>query len=300
MGRALSGILSPGEAAKLIAQLHADGALDDSLVVGGQAVLFWAGYFGIAMRMLSITRDVDLFGTRAQAQRAAAQLALPHTLYVADMDRATANSAQLEVRLPGHAQPVLVDFLMSVAGLKSAGIRKRAATVEIGGAQVRVLHPLDCLASKMFNLKHFAEKRTPEGVEQGRLAIEIAKAFVRQCRFVPLAKKATPSKIAPSDAARAVNLTPAQRDSARKTLLKAVEMIHGIAATPGALFAYEEYGVDCMHAITRSGLRARAPAGSESLVPKSLLSTRIPQMKLHVAAKRDASRRRMKDKSVRG
>ena len=281
--------MSAGEAARLIAALHADGSLDDSLVVGGQAIQFWADYFGIAVRMASITRDLDLFGTRAQAQRAAAQLSFPHTLYVADLERATPNSAQLEVHLPGQVKPVVVAFLMSVAGLRNAGIRQRAATVAIGGTQVRMLHPLDCLASKMFNLKHFPEKRTPEGVEQGRLAIEIAQAFVGQCRYLPLDAQSTQTS---GKGKRAPNQKPGLRESARKTLLKAVEMIHRIATTPGALFAYQEFGLDCMHAISRSGLRAPAPAGSESLVPKSLLSVRIAQMEAHVAAKRDAARRR--------
>ncbi len=276
--------LSPAEAAQLIARLHADGALDGTIVVGGQAIQYWAGYFGIRPRLASITRDVDLFGTRQQAQRAAAQLALPHTLYVADMDRATPNSAQLEVRLAGHAQPVVIDFLVSIAGLNSPAMLRRAATVEIGGVQVRVLHPLDCLASKLFNLKHFEEKRNAEGVEQGRLAIEIAKAFTAQCLHLPVG-----------------GVSPGQRASARKMLLKAIEMIHHIATTPSALFAYLECGLDCMRAIPKQALRADAlkpAAGMEPLVPEELLAVRIPQMEAHVKAKRDTSQR-LRDRRAR-
>lgn len=287
----MSTTLSPAEAAQLIAQLHADGALDGTLVVGGQAIQYWAGYFHIRPRLPSITRDVDLFGTRQQAQRAAAQLALPHTLYVAGMDRATPNSAQLEVQLVGHAQPVLVDFLVSVAGLNSPAMLRRAATVEIGGVQVRVLHPLDCLASKLFNLKHFQDKRTPEGVEQGRLAIEIAKAFVKQL-ILFLIETAPPGK---HGSTGNVGERTQQRASRRKSLLKAIEMIHDIAVAPGALFAYLEYGLDCMLAIPKRELRAAArnsTARVEPLVPGELLTVRLPQMEAHVKAKRDALSRR--------
>ena len=271
----------------MIAQLHADGALGNTVVVGGQAIQYWAAYFGIRPRLPSITRDVDLFGTRQQALRATAHLTLPHTLYVADLDRATPNSAQLEVQLAGHSQPVVVDFLVSVAGLDSPAMLRRAATVEIGGAQVRVLHPLDCLASKMFNLKHFQEKRNAEGVEQARLAIEIAKAFVRQLMLVPVEQESRGKRDPAGKAER--------RAAARKTLLKAIEMIHDIAAAPSAVFAYLECGLDCMRAIPKQELRAaigKASAGMAPLVPEELLTVRIPQIEAHVKAKRDALSRR--------
>jgi hypothetical protein len=248
--------------------------------------MYWAGYFGVELQMLSITRDVDLFGTREQAQRAASQLSVPHTLFIADMDRATPNSALLEVRLPGYEAPIIVDFLESVAGLKNAVIKRRAPTVLIGGAKVKVLHPLDCLASKMFNLMRFDGKRTPEGREQARLAIEIAKAFVRQ--FIHMPVGSTDSKEQQE-----------ARESARGTLLKAIETIHDVANSPSGHFVYEEFGFDCMRAIPKDDLNAPVPEGMESLAPPELLATRIPQMEAHVEAKREAARRRRASHAAR-
>src|SRR6202163_1393626 len=45
---------------------------------------------------------------------------------------------------------------------------------------VRVIHPLDVLDSRIQNLHLLPEKRNAAGIAQGSLAIDVARAFIRQ------------------------------------------------------------------------------------------------------------------------
>jgi len=45
---------------------------------------------------------------------------------------------------------------------------------------LRVIHPIDVLDSRIQNLHLLAEKRTDAGIAQARLAVAVARAFIRQ------------------------------------------------------------------------------------------------------------------------
>jgi len=120
--------------------------------------------------------------------------------------------------MTGYPEPVTIDYLASIIGIESKDIEKTAILAEFQGKPLRVLHPLLLLQAKIWNLYRLEEKRTPEGIEQARLAIEIASAFIKSANM-------------------------SQRD-----LLNAVETIAKFAATSPARFA-KRYGLDCMNAI---------------------------------------------------
>lgn len=206
--------LKPEDAALLIGQTRST----NTVLIGGQAVSFWIRYFNIQARLPALTDDIDYLGTKAEARRASVRLKVPHTLKIATFDDNTPNSALLSVDMEGYPEPVLIDYLPSIIGVESKAIEKSAVVVEFEGEPLRVLHPLQLLQAKIWNLYRLEGKRTPEGIEQARLAIEIAAAFVEQA-----------------------NMSPRER-------LGAIKAIGKFAATIPARFAAEQYGLDCLKA----------------------------------------------------
>jgi len=204
-------------------------------------VLYWTGHFGIKSKLSTFTDDIDYLGTKAEARRASARLRIPHKLKIATFDDNTPSSALILVDLAGYPDPVLIDFLASIIGVETKAIEKSAVVVEFEGEPLRVLHPLHLLQSKISNLYRLEAKRNVEGIEQARLAIEIAAAYVQQ-------------------------MIPDQR-----TTLKAVEAIGRFAATTAARFAADTYGLDCLKAVPDSALRKGA-------LPEKFLEKRWPQI----------------------
>lgn len=229
--------LKPEDAALLIRETRSE----STVLIGGQAVAFWIQYFGIPARQPALTDDIDYLGTRADARRASARLKVPHALRIATFDDNTPNSAVLAVDLHDYPQPVLIDYLAGIIGVDSKAIEKSAVVIEFEGEPLRVLHPLQLLQSKIWNLYRLEQKRTPQGVEQARLAIEIAAAFIERTR------------------------------TTQRELLKAIEATGRFAATAPARFAAKTYGLDCLNAVPASVLR-------EGALPEKFLRIRWPQI----------------------
>ena len=235
-------ILKPQDAALLIGQTRSEHAV----LIGGQAVAFWIRYFRIRARLPALTVDIDYLGTKTEAKRASARLKLPHTLRIAAFDDHTPNSALLSVTLAGYPEPVLIDYLSSMIGVESKAVEKSAVVAEFEGEPLRVLHPLQLLQAKIWNLYRLERKRTPEGIEQARLAIEIAAAFVEQANMH-------------------------QRD-----LLNAIEAIGKFAQTVPARFASDNYRLDCLKAVPASVLR-------KGVLSQAFHKKRWPQMLANAA-----------------
>ena len=229
--------LKPEDAAALIAQTRSENAV----LIGGQAVAFWIQYFGIQPRLPALTGDIDYLGTIAEAKRVSAHLKIRHKLKTATLDDHTPNSAVLSVEMHGYPEPVLIDFLASIIGVGSEAIKKSAVVVEFEGEPIRVLHPLHLLQTKIWNLYRLEDKRTPEGIEQARLAIEIAAEFIEHA------------------------------DMTRRELLDAIEAIGKFAATAPARFAVEHFQLDCLKAIPQSVFQ-------EGVLPGEFHSKRWPQI----------------------
>ncbi len=230
-------ILKPEDAALLIGQTRSE----NTILIGGQAVAFWIRYFKIRARLPALTVDIDYLGTRSEAKRASARLNLPHTLKIAAFDDHTPNSALLSVTLKGYPEPILIDYLASIVGVESKAIEESAVVVEFAGEPLRVLHPLQLLQAKIWNLYRLESKRTPQGIEQARLAIEIAAAFIEQA------------------------------DMRQRELLNAIEAIGRFAQTVPARFASDNYRLDCLQAVPASVLR-------KGVLPEAFHRKRWPQI----------------------
>jgi len=69
-------------------------------------------------------------------------------------------------------------FLAAIAGLDTEAVQRRAVTITLGsGVELRVLHPLDVLESRLQNLLLIPEKRSAAGIAQAQLAVRIVKGF---------------------------------------------------------------------------------------------------------------------------
>lgn len=230
--------LKPEDAAKLIGQTNSP----HTVLIGGQAIALWCKRYGIDPRLPVLTEDVDYLGTRAEARRISARLKIPHTLKIANLDDATPNSALLLVELEGYPDPVMVDYLASIVGVDTKELERSAVVVEYEGEKLRVIHPLLLLQAKIWNLYHLENKRTREGIEQARLAIQVVAAFIE-------------------------NSVASQRD-----LLDVIEVLGKFAATTPARFVSREFGLNCLDAIPKS-------AFEKGVLPEEFHTKRWPQIR---------------------
>jgi hypothetical protein len=149
---------------------------DRMLLVGGQALAFWAAYYGIDVPSGAVTKDADFVGTRADVERLARGLSgravYPH-------ERApTALVGQVRKDLPG-GNYVNIDVLHRLYGdVTTQAIQGRAVAVEVLGGSIRVLHPLDVLQGRLENVHGLASKQDEHGLAQLDLAIRVVRAFL--------------------------------------------------------------------------------------------------------------------------
>ena len=230
-------ILKPEDATFLIKETHSRG----TVLIGGQAVAFWANHFGIKARLPALTEDIDYLGTKAEARRTSGRLSLPHRIRVAKPDDATPSAAVLSIRMEGYPDPVLIDYLAAIIGLDSNAIARSAVLVEYDGHPIRILHPIQLLQSKIWNLHGLESKRTAEGVEQARLAIEIVAAYVENAGMK------------------------------KREMLQAVEAIGRFAATAPARYVRDRFDLDCLKAVPESVL---APG----VLPEAFREKRWPRI----------------------
>jgi hypothetical protein len=152
----------------------------EPLLVGGQALAFWAIRFEVetpAALSTSVTTDADFIGTRLNAR--ALNEHLHWKLWTTPMGESTPQTAKL-TKIVENNGVKQVDYLHSIVGLETSDARKRAVSVTLPpNALINVLHPVDVLVSRLKNLQHLPAKQNEIGVAQAHLAIKIVNAFVK-------------------------------------------------------------------------------------------------------------------------
>ena len=151
---------------------------DGDVLVGGQALVFWAGWFGlIGEDNPDITKDADILGG-FDSVAAIARAMNGKASYPPASGFGTALQGQVEIDI-GNGDFLNVDILRTVAGLGVDQARRRAVPVCTDNRQmVRVMHPVDVFCSKLANLSKFKEKQNKEGIRQAMLAVQIAKSYL--------------------------------------------------------------------------------------------------------------------------
>jgi hypothetical protein len=151
------------------------------LLVGGQALAFWADHLQVERPenlVSGVTADADFIGDSVLARDLAKRLGWQ--IWIPALDDSTPQTGKVTHRTKSGAVKQ-VDFLSGVVGLNTKDLARRAIELdlpEIG--RLRVIHPLDVLDSRIQNLHVLAEKRTDAGIAQARLAVDVARAFIRQ------------------------------------------------------------------------------------------------------------------------
>jgi hypothetical protein len=141
---------------------------DAAFIIGGQATNFWAWFYeerepDLANLGPFTSEDIDYFGSKEIAATVAD--ALGGQLFVPQPGDHTPNTAQIVATFNG--KPLRIDFLNSVLGVRHDELEKGVSVLEIDAeldgkptkVQIKVLHPLLCLKSRIVNILHPATRR---------------------------------------------------------------------------------------------------------------------------------------------
>lgn len=224
------------------------------LLVGGQALAFWADHLAVkrpSALSSHITADADFIGDSVLAKELGSRLGWK--TWIPAVDDPTPQTGKVTHRLAG-GRVKQVDFLSGVVGLTTKDLIRRAIEVEVPQiGRLRVIHPIDVLDSRIQNLHSLPEKRTEAGIAQAKLAIDVARTFIRE-------------QIA------------AQGE---RVALKLLERVAAIAADIAAVRVYLLYRIDPLQAIPLEDFRTTS----------TLHRVRWPQILEDVGSRREALER---------
>src|SRR3984957_6231588 len=224
------------------------------LLVGGQALAFWADHLRVerpANLLSGVTADADFIGNSALAKDLARHLGWQ--IWIPALDDSTPQMGKLTHRTKS-GEVKQVDFLSGVVGLTTKDLVRRAIEMEVPDiGQLRVIHPLDVLDSRIQNLHLLPEKRTDAGIAQARLAVDVARAFIRE--------------------------EVVTRDE--RAGLRLLERVAEIAGEIAAVRVFLLYGIDPLKAVPLEDFRTTS----------ALHKVRWPQIVAEVGEKRESMRK---------
>lgn len=207
----------------------------DNILIGGQALAIWANHYEVAPPSAleaGITLDIDFLGTleeaKATRKKLADALGTRVDIVPASMDDATPNSAKLLVRnFYSRTDPVEIDFLFGLAGYlppDEALLRECAVEIELDETPIRVMHPVDCLLSRVRNVERLPEKRGPASIAQCHLAIAVLKAYLTEVCGLGI-------------------------EAQRRRGLKVVERVAELAQSDAGIYLRTEFDIDVLDAV---------------------------------------------------
>ncbi len=224
------------------------------LLVGGQALAFWADHLQVerpANLVSGVTADADFIGDSVLAQDLAERLGWK--VWIPALDDSTPQTGKVTHRMRNGGIKQ-VDFLSGVVGLTTKDLARRAIEMEMPDiGRLRVIHPIDVLDSRIQNLHLLPEKRTDAGIAQALLAVDVARAFIRQI--------------------------VAARDE--RAGLKLLERVADIAGDIAAVRVFLLYGIDPLKSVPLEDFRTTF----------ALHKVRWPQIVAEVGAKRESLRK---------
>lgn len=224
------------------------------LLVGGQALAFWADHLQVErpLNLVSgVTAGANFIGDSALAKDLARRLGWK--VWIPALDDSTPQTGKVTHRTKSGGVKQ-VDFLSGVVGLTTKDLVRRAIDMEMPNiGHLRVIHPIDVFDSRIQNLHLLPEKRTEAGIAQARLAVDVARAFIRQ--------------------------EVATRDE--RAGLKLLERIADIASDIAAIRVFLLYGIDPLKAVPLEDFRTTS----------ALHKVRWPQIVAEVGERRESLRK---------
>lgn len=199
----------------------------EMVLVGGQAVNFWAGMYEQTTPELAdngpyTSKDIDFAGSHAAVKECAARLGGIAKLATLDDMNTPSTGLVLFVDEDGYQRQI--DFLGFVAGVDDGKLFETSIMATVLGdngqavANFRVMHPEQCLRSRVYNVAHLGYDHA-HGLNQLRAAILCAREFARE-----------------------------HHDTARD-LLKFNEQIIHMACWGDGVLVYVRHGIDVMTAV---------------------------------------------------
>ncbi|MGQ0509314.1 MAG: hypothetical protein ACT4P9_01765 [Betaproteobacteria bacterium] len=191
------------------------------MLVGGQALSFWIAYYGTELDDVPpgvITKDADFLGDQNDVRRLAAAIngvpEFPRNMSILSGVVRKSLSANEEYE---------VDVLRMIEGLSANSVRKQAWPIsdELRKARYFVMSPLDCLVSRLENLRKIENKRTDMGIWQARAAVRVIRKYIE-------------------------NLLT---DGEEKEAIRAATEVLRIATHSMGANAYRRYGIDVMETV---------------------------------------------------
>lgn len=155
-----------------------------ALIVGGQAVNFWAEVFQeeepeLRQYQPFTSSDLDLLRPDASARallRAQAERIEPER---DPFGKAFTIVSQTFLIQDAEGRVLPVDELKMVAGLRADEVRKGSVLVEFVGVAIHVLNPICCLKAKFYNVRTLAQ-RDRQDLKHVKILITCVRAFVRR------------------------------------------------------------------------------------------------------------------------
>lgn len=225
-------------------------AIDQVIVVGGQAVNYWAERYAPRNAALEAnapytSKDLDFAGDRRVVRTIAERLG--GTSRLPDMDDHTVSSGLILFTDRGVERQI--DFIDKPAGIELDDLKKMRIPIRVptDGTTLKfyVMNPLLCLESRIHNCLDLEGYQNEHAVAQARAAVEIAREYIVDTLGRPDDGKprARPALKA------AERIFRFSREKSRRARMLA------------------RFDVDCLKAIPR-----------DSRLPERFLTQRLPQM----------------------
>lgn len=149
----------------------------DAIIVGGQALAYWADYFDVDLFVSDsgITKDLHLFGDASHLINIGAQLRA--TPQLQNPRFISALIGTIEIPISGNLA-TNVDVIHTIVGIPRDEVRRNAVRVNIAHYDCLVMHPMHVLESRLKNIEMIAEKRNEKGVNQAVLAVQVANQYI--------------------------------------------------------------------------------------------------------------------------
>ena len=129
------------------------------VLIGGQAVNYWAATVADPDRLVNLqpmtSRDLDFFGGPSEARRLADRLGIDGRFN--DGLDPSPNAAVLTATLE-DGRRIVIDVLTTSLGVSGSELLATATTVKAVGADVRVIHPMLLLESKLTCLRQLPQR----------------------------------------------------------------------------------------------------------------------------------------------
>jgi len=164
----------------LVSRLAA--AAGGDVLVGGQALAVWAQHYKVALPedVVAISIDVDFLTRSAANKQGVAKFArvLQGTTFYPSIRALTSLVGQAILEI-SEDEYLNVDVIFKIVGIEARRVIERAVRAELTGSSFLVMHPLHVLRSRLINLYTLRETQNEKGEMQLRLAIDVAREFLR-------------------------------------------------------------------------------------------------------------------------